>query len=295
MKQRASGFILPLAVASILAACGGGAPPSSPAEVLAVHRAAVPDDPGDAAWTTAPVHPAALILQDLVEPRLMTPSTTQVRVQAITDGTRIAFRLEWADATKDDLPGAARFSDACAVQLPSKIEADVPAPQMGESNRPVEISYWRASWQAEVDGRKDDIRSLYPGAAVDHYPFEAAPLKPGSEAQSEMAARYAPARALGNAMEGPRDRPVQDLIAEGPGTIRPAETSARAASAGRSAGRGGRSGTGWAVVIARPLPQGLGPGGRSQVAFAVWEGSRQEVGSRKMRTPWTPLSVEAGR
>jgi hypothetical protein len=36
----------------------------------------------------------------------------------------------------------------------------------------------------------------------------------------------------------------------------------------------------------------VGPGGRGQVAFAVWQGSNQEAGSRKMRTGWVPLVVE---
>jgi len=288
MRGRAWSLLLLAAMAPGLSGCGAGAPPLSPAEVLVAKRAAVPEDPGDAAWRSAPVHTAPLILQDLVEPRLMTASTTQVRVQAITDGSKVAFRLEWIDATKDDLPGDARFSDACAVQLPAKIEADLPAPQMGEAGRRVEISYWRASWQAARDGRKDDIRSLYPGATVDHYPFEAPSLSPGSPDQVEMARRYAPARALGNSMEGPHDRPVEDLVAEGPGTI-------QRASEQRAAGRGVRSGQGWSVVIARPLPEGLVPGSRSQAAFAVWEGSSAEVGSRKMRTAWTPLVVEGGR
>jgi len=274
-----------VALAMTLAGCGSGEPPASPAEVAAMRLASVPADPADAAWRKAPVHTAALLLQDLVEPRLMTPSTTQVRVQAITDGARIAFRLEWADSAADNLPGAARFSDACAVQLPSKIEADMPAPQMGEPGRPVEIAYWRASWQATLDGRKDTIDTLYPNASVDHYPFEAPSLKPGSPAQSEMAARYAPARALGNMMEGPRGRSVQDLVAEGPGTIRPAADS-------RSNAKGSRAGHGWIVVIDRPLPAALSNGGRSQAAFAVWEGSKDEVGSRKMRTAWTQFSVE---
>lgn len=96
------------------------------------------------------------------------------------------------------------------------------------------------------------------------------------------------ARALDNRMGGPRDRPVEDLIAEGPGTL----TSAPSAG---SNGRGRRTADGWSVVISRRLPEGLGPGGRSQVAFAVWEGSRQEAGSRKMRTGWIPLAVEAKR
>jgi hypothetical protein len=224
----------------------------------------------------------------MVEPSLLEASTEKVEVRAMTDGARIAFRLEWVDATKDDLPGIARYSDGCAVQIPVSTGPDVPAPQMGETQRPVEITYWRAFWQSMVDGREDSIKALYPNATVDHYPFEAASLQPGSEAQREMAQRYAPARALGNDMAGPRQRPVQDLVAEGPGTIRPAPET-------RSEGRGIRTDQGWTVVLSRPLPTGVAPGRRTQVAFAVWQGAQQEAGARKMRSVWVPLLVEAGK
>jgi len=273
-----------MALAAVLACGCSQAPAPTTPEVVALVADRVPQRPDDEAWRRAPVHIAGLILQDLVEPRLLEPSTVELRVQALTDGQRVAFRLQWADATLDDLPGAARFSDACAVQLPANAEAEAPAPQMGEEARPVEISYWRASWQAMVDGRGDTIKDLYPNATVDHYPFQAAALQPGSEAQREMSERYAPARRLGNAMEGPRDRPVQDLIATGPATLRPAGTTT-------SDGRGMRGTEGWSVVIVRPVPAALAQSGRSMAAFAVWEGSRQEVGSRKMRTGWVPLSI----
>jgi hypothetical protein len=264
------------------------APPTSTAEVMVVSRASLPSDPNDGAWNAAPVHVAPLILQDMVEPRLLKPSTSEVRVRAITDGTRIALRLDWTDSTKDDLPGAARFSDACAVQFPAKAAAEMPAPQMGEPDKPVEITFWRASWQATVDGRGDTIKDLYPGATVDHYPFQAPTLDKGSQPQREMEARYSPARALGNRMAGPRERPVEDLIAEGPGTLSSVPPAG-------SDGRGRRTVDGWSVLIARRLPDGLGPGKRSQVAFAVWEGAQQEAGSRKMRTGWIPIVVEAKR
>jgi DMSO reductase family type II enzyme heme b subunit len=156
---------------------------------------------------------------------------------------------------------------------------------MGEPQRPVEVTYWRAFWQSTVDGREDTIKALFPNATVDHYPFEAASLQPGSEAQREMALRYAPARELGNDMAGPRQQPVQDLIAEGPGTIRPAAET-------RSVGRGKHTGPAWAVVLSRPLPNGLDPGSRTQVAFAVWQGAHQEVGARKMRSVWVPLLLQ---
>lgn len=277
--------LLPILAIILLAACQK-APPTSTTDVVVVSRPSLPSDPTDAAWSEVPLYAAPLILQDMVEPRLLKPSTAEVRVRAITDGTRVALRLEWTDATKDDLPGAARFSDACAVQFPTKVAAEMPAPQMGEKGKPVEITLWRASWQAVVDGRGDTIKDLYPNAAVDHYPFQAASLDTGSPAQREMEARYSPARALGNRMSGPRERPVEDLLAEGPGTL----ASARPVG---SDGRGRRTQDGWSVLISRPLPDGLAPGKRSQVAFAVWEGSQQEGGSRKMRTGWIPIVVEA--
>ena len=268
-----------------LAGCSGEAGHNlSPSEVSAQAVAPLPTSPDDPAWARAPMHPARLILQDLVEPRLMKPSTGEIAVQALSNGQRLLFRLSWEDATKNELPGAARFSDACALQLPQKTEADLPAPQMGQPGKPVEITYWSASFQGIVDGRPEDIHALYPNAKVDHYPFEAAAIEPGSPEQEAMAKRYAPARAAGNPNALPHSKPVQDLIAEGPGTLRPAGTSV-------SDGKGRHDGKRWTVLISRPLPNGVAPGGRTQIAFAVWQGAENEVGARKMRTPWIPLAI----
>ena len=142
-----------------------------------------------------------------------------MKVRALTNGTEIVFRLEWADDSKSDTPGPAKMVDACAVQIPQKLEKEPPDPQMGMAGKAVQVTYWRADWQASVDGRGDTIRDLYPNAAIDHYPFEAKSLEPGSKAQKEMALRYAPARTLGNIRSGPRAQPVEDLIASGPGTL----------------------------------------------------------------------------
>ena len=264
--------------------------PAKPTEIVLVSTDSVSKDPADARWQQAPPFDAELILQDMVDPRLMTPSIKRVRVQAMADANRIALRLQWDDSTVNDINDPAKFTDACAVQMPAIIEANVPAPQMGEPGRPVEITYWRAQWQATVDGRKDDISALYPNITVDHYPFEAASLEPGSPPQKAMQARYAPARALGNKLAGPRKTPVQDLIAEGPGTLTPASTS-------NSDGHGQRTESGWVVVLTRPLPQGFTKEKEidAHVAFAVWEGSKSESGSRKMRSVWIPLKWQQNK
>ena len=268
-------FVIP-ALLGLLAVSGCRRAVATTTEVVATQAKALPAAPNDAAWETVPEHPAKLLLQDLVEPRLMQASTTEVRVRAITNGTEVAFRLEWDDKTKNDLPGPARFMDACAVQVPTKLEANVPDPQMGGQGKTVEVTYWRADWQASVDGRPDSLKQIYPNASVDHYPFEAQSLEKGSAAQNEMATRYAPAQALGNRRVGPRAAPVEDLIADGPGTLSPAPPAG-------SKGKGVKSDNGWSVVLTRKLPNGLTPGGRTQIACAVWEGAQQETGARKMR------------
>ncbi len=255
------------------------------AEVNVVQVKEITLDANASIWTDVPLHVSKMLLQDLVDPRLMEPSTSEVSVKAITDGKDIAFRIEWADATQNDIPGPKHMIDGCAVQLPAKTDANVPAPQMGETGKTVEISFWRADWQAIVEGRPDAIAAIYPNATVDHYPSEAKPFEKDPAAQAEAANRYAPARALGNRRSGPREQPVEDLIAEGPGTLSPAANAV-------SRGKGARTAKGWAVVIVRPSPAGFSATSPSQAAFAVWEGSHSETGARKMRTGWVPLLLK---
>jgi hypothetical protein len=286
MKYLSTILLTVLAMSVGLCSCTKKQAPISEGELKAVRSGALPERPDDPVWDTTPVHPAKLLLQDIVEPRLMKASTALVNVAAITNGEKIAFRLSWDDASQDDRPGPGRFADACAVQLPISTGPDVPAPQMGEEGRPVEITYWSSYYQAIVEGRASKIEDIYPRAKVDHYPFEAAPLATETVKQKEFATRYAPAIAAGNPVSGPRRYPTEDLIAEGPGSLRPAATQS-------SSGSGHRTRNKWQVLLIRPLPKGLQIGGRTQTAFAVWQGSEREVGARKMRTAWIPLSIGA--
>jgi hypothetical protein len=257
-------------------------------EVTAIQVATLATDPHDAAWSRAPEFVAPLIPQDLVEPRQLQPSTGAVRVRAQTDGTRIAFHLAWTDSSFDDVPRPAHFADACAVQLPREVGPDLPAPQMGEAGKPVDIVYWSASWQADVDGRPDSIQAIYPRAQVDHYPYTAPPVGTRGTAHEEFARRYAPARALGAPQSHPAGQPVQDLVAEGPGTLTPA-------AATHSTGRGIYANQAWSVVIVRPLGDTYQNRDHGQVAFAIWNGAAGEIGARKMRTGWLPMAIGVPR
>jgi Ethylbenzene dehydrogenase len=283
VKRRNS--ILILAMTVLLFAAGCKKTPAPATEVIAIPAAQLPAGPADVAWDTVPEYVAKLIPQDLVEPRLAQPSTPEMRVQALTNGTEIAFLLRWVDADQNDAEKPGQFVDACAVQVPAKLMPNPPAPQMGEAGNSVQIAYWRADWQAWVNGRADNIKSIYPNAEITHYPFQASSLPPGSPEQKEMAKRFAPADAVGNRRQGPRQSPVESLLAEGPGTLAPNPSLA-------VHGNGVRTMDGWAVMIVRPLPDGLAPRVRTSVAFAVWQGANKEAGARKMRSGWVPLAVQ---
>lgn len=276
-------FAVPALLMAVLLSDGGQTIKASDG-LDSIHRDRLPTDFADPSWREAPVHTVELMPQDFLEPVLQEPSTASLSVRSVTDGSSMALLLVWEDDTDDNLPGGGRFSDACAIQVPASLDPDPPSEMMGEEGRPVEITYWRASWQSSVDGREVSIQTLYPNATIDHYPFEAPSLKPGSPEQRELESAYAPARALGRTTEGKRERSVQDLIAEGPGTLEPAEDQ-------RSRGSGRRTASGWEVVIVRPLPRNLDPDGATQIAFSVWNGARGEVGGRKMWSLWVPLTL----
>jgi DMSO reductase family type II enzyme heme b subunit len=66
-----------------------------------------------------------------------------VEVVAVHDGSQLAFRLEWSDASENrGQDDSAAFADAAAVLLPGA--AGAPAFTMGAPGAPVNAWYWRA-------------------------------------------------------------------------------------------------------------------------------------------------------
>ncbi len=284
----------PLVVAVALLALSCGRRPAVDTAQVSARRiqAALPArDPDSAIWRDAPEHPARLMVQDVTEPRLTTPGVELVRVRAVHDGTAVAFRLEWDDASEDLIPESGRSSDAVAIQFPLESGADVPDPAMGQAGKGVRIWYWKAVWQDDERraraGQGDRIAALYPRASIDHYPYEA-----GGAARREMERRYAPAAATGNPIAvRPQGGAVQVLMAEGFGNTGPTATQL-----GTGVGRWKEAR--WVTVITRPINAGpdlapLRPGVRTYLAVAVWDGAARHTGSRKMRSGWIPLLLEA--
>jgi DMSO reductase family type II enzyme heme b subunit len=248
------------------------------------------DDPFAASWDQAREVVVPLLVQDVAEPRLTEKGVETISVRALHDGRRIAILLSWEDDRTDDLSDVDRSADGVAVQFPATGDAEgVPDAMMGEEGKPVAIALWRASWQRQVDGGVTGVAALYPNASVDHYPPEAA-KDPGKRA--ELAKLYEPPVAVGNPVAAKEMAdPVEDLLAEGFGTLAHAEGPG---STGRGVHRDGR----WHVVISRPLDLAAGtktslrPGRATYIALAVWNGGRDHRGSKKMRTIWVPLEIE---
>jgi len=248
------------------------------------------EDPASRLWSLAAEHPAPLLKQDIAEPKLLEAGAELVKVRALHNGDWVVFRLEWSDATQDLLPRPGSSSDAAAIQFPLADNGDVPHAAMGEKGKAVRIWYWKALWQDDAararTGGGDRIASLYPNAAIDHYPYEAS-----ATARAEMENRYAPARAAGNPIAvRSNDSPVQVLVSEGFGN-----TTTAASQPAR--GHGTWSGGKWVTTVARPLRGGdelgdIASGKRSYIALAIWDGAHGHTGSRKMRSDWIPLVLD---
>jgi hypothetical protein len=200
----------------VLVACGerAAAPPATEIIARKATSSLPKTDPDNDVWRGASPHIVKLLVQDQTQPKLERGGVEAVEVRAIHDGAWIAFRLEWGDATKDDLVASARFSDMAAIQFPAEAGAKLPDAAMGQLGRPVRLHLWRAVNDLLLTEDRDAIAILYPNALSDHYPFKTA------SGDNVLAKYYSPAVAVGNSLAVRRkDSPTEDLAAEGFGSL----------------------------------------------------------------------------
>jgi hypothetical protein len=247
------------------------------------HDGPLPMDPADRAWARLSAWTVPLQIQNLVPQHAPGLAVSEVRVKALHNGEQVGFWIEWDDNEEDAMDAMARFRDAVAVQLPID-PTTTPSVTMGAVNQPVHIMQWRASWQLDVDEGRRGPKDAFPNMFHD---------APPEALMGEEAARvFYPALYVGNPMAR-RDRtsPVEDLTAVGFGSLTTHETQT-------ATGRGAFDGRGWRVVLQTPLSAGaektaLTPGITTVIAFAVWNGSHGNRGSRKQWSNWTDLEIEA--
>ncbi|WP_049914965.1 ethylbenzene dehydrogenase-related protein [Natrialba taiwanensis] len=215
----------------------------------------VPAEPDAQAWDGAPSETLSLDRQQMTTP-YGGGSVDNVTVQAVTNDTHVAFRLEWEDPTADteiDEPDA--YSDAAAIMLRS---GSKPPVTMGANGEPVNIWYWRSSWQhSDAD----------PGGDMYAYPHPDAETKPGEAAEN-------PVSQSTNAQYG------QNYYATGFGSLTNAETQPVAAN-------GQRTDDGWAVVFQREHETAgdydavFEDGEQMYLTYAIWNGSADEANGEK--------------
>ncbi len=269
-------------------------PPPTATGVLRVHRTQGPlptREPWSPRWDTWPGMDVAVLPQILAMPILESPSITQVRVQGVTDGRAIVWRLSWQDPTRDDRVDTARFTDAAAIQFPLTAAAPF---TMGAPQMKVQILHWKAVWQKDVDEGFVDVQDLHPNYWADLYWFADGPFpyRVPKSFGNPLSHAWFVAFSAGNPLaDFHRSNPVEELVAAGFGTL---THQPRSASEGKGLWQEGR----WAVVFTRPLKTDdpldyqFDPRSPGSFAMAVWDGASENVGGRKHWSIWVPFEVE---
>ena len=146
-KGRAMSFLAGLLLAGALLSFFNVPLASSAANsVQIVHMAeAVPTDPMSPVWNRAQEAEIPLSSQQIYQPGGGT--TRAVKVRTLEDGQTIAFRVSWADDTRNDTTGSVP-SVAAAIQLPID-PTNLPYQCMGQSNNRVNIWQWKAALERE--------------------------------------------------------------------------------------------------------------------------------------------------
>ncbi len=224
------------------------------------------DDPWASTWDTVPKLRIPLSAQNIAPP-YGGGAIRSVTARAQYDAERVYFLLEWTDLDPDaSVTANLDFTDAAALQFP--ITDDATPYTMGGPEHPVNIWQWKAVWQSDIESGFETSAERWPDAVVDRYPHPDDPL-------------YRPAESLGNlnAQRG-RTTPIEDLVAEGFGTLTSSETQ-------QVLGSGEWRDNQWRVVFSRSLGSGesqlasFDTTTATPVAFAVWDGGAGDRNGQK--------------
>ena len=255
----------------------------------------LPQHPQDALWDK--ITPTQIPLMLLWQRQKVVDYTS---VKAVHNGKEIAFLLEW-----EDLEPAARFvrhqdyADGAAIQF--ALSQKPPLFTMGETEGSVNIWYWRADRQMDLD-RFQDMEDVYQGMVADDYQSAEGWYPKDIEKAHHLPMASAPAHdplfisgwGAGNPVSIPwRTSAVEDLNAEGFGTLTTQEEQDQ-----NVIGQGYWVNGAWKVIFLRSLKRKgrfdvkLAPGTEVPVGFAVWDGSKGDRDGQKAVTTWYTLQVK---
>ena len=231
-------------------------------------------------------------------------SVQMVAVRALHSDREIGIMLEWEDLTVNaDVIRYASFADGAAVQF--DLSGTSPSFTMGEANQPVNIWLWKFDKQLDMVSYRD-VEDEYPAMAVDGYPYERQHYPFMRSSKMQLMPEKAVTTALvqdptflagwgsDNYLSNPRkETPVEDLNAEGFGTIEPQPKQSQNVR-GKGVWKDGK----WQVCFVRELSSNdtndIQFQGMSQVnlAFAIWDGQAGDRDGQKSVTNWFQLELK---
>lgn len=236
----------------------------------------VPDDPGldpdNTVWDKVSSIRVPLSAQTGTYPS--GGSVQTVGVQAVQHGERIFFRINWADTTQNDATTKVEdFADAVAIEFPASGASKIPSLCMGQADSAVNIWQWRADSNAGFR----DPNLVYENSSVDSYP--------------DTGTLFYTAREAGNPYANP-DLTVQNLTSRAFGELTALDVQ-------NVKGFGKHTSSGWAVVVSREFSSNalstvtFKASGSMDVAFAVWDGEKDERNGRKAVSQFVTLHTAA--
>jgi Ethylbenzene dehydrogenase len=271
------------------------APIETPLPELKVAKvAAVPDsnNPLDAAWEKVATIDIPIVPQQVSQPTLEKGTVSVLRVQAIRDDSRYAWRLSWDKAKPAENVEVGQFTDAVAIQFPL---VDGAPYTMGGPGLPVRMLYWKAAWQRDVDGGYKGLAALHPNAHSDLYWFSEGkePHAPDGSTDNPRAQQFVVASKANNPMaDYHRKHPIEELTAHGFGSGTHVQDTI-------SRGRGMWQNNQWYVVIDRPIQAGdplverfKSAPDKQMIAFAVWDGDNANRGGKKQISNWVKMKLD---
>jgi hypothetical protein len=262
--------------------------------IIALQVTKVPLEPSASEWAAASASDISMDPQNITTPRIQEAGVKSLRARALYDAERVGILVEWTDANKQEEIGTvASFRDAVAIQFPSQPDKPIPYFGMGGPGTPVTIYQWKSDWQL---GPKKDVDEAYPNMMSDVYPFSGVPagkIPETSDYKEKGDVTYVTAWKAGNPLadlELQAKTSVEKLTAEGFGTAATAKQQ-------DGQGKGEWANGAWRTVISLPRNQGgftIADGQLLPLAFAAWDGSRQERNGRKAFSTWNELSIGGG-
>jgi len=204
-----------------------------------------------------------------------------INVASVNNGEQLAIRLRWEDPTHDAFSELTSdiFRDGAAVQFALGTVTlhthghNEPFFGMGNRNKPVNIWHWKAGLEETMEA-EDELE--YAGGGVDMDALIFGGL------MSNPVAR----------LNATKDNAVEELNAEGFGTVTP-----QPADNQNVEGYGEWKDGFWNVVFLRDMPKtgkwdiDFDRSDSALVAFAVWDGLKEDRNGRKVITVWQRLNL----